>query len=582
MTPRDGFSAEVKPVEESRGWSFGPFELLPGRGLVRDDGVDVEIAAKPLAVLQHLVRHRERVVSRRELLEAIWPGVSVSDSALTSVLRDLRRALGESGDEIRFVATYRGRGLRFRAPVRAVQVQSGASEWQEAARHFERALRALDLVSASRGQATGNEPHRELRERGDLLVALARARWAGGSTDSARSAFLYAARVGRRTGDGQILAEAALGYAGRTDVTPGVNREAVSLLEEALASLPDGDSALRAELLARLGTESYYEVDPRRSDDLTREAMAMAERIPDKGVLGYAITARHFVLQRPEVSPRERLALGERVLSLFADEPPSDVLALALQECLVDQLELGDGDAFDHTFQHYQQVVAALEQPFFLWLESVFAGMRTLLAGRVDEAERAAHASFELGQRIGSPNASLALAGQLFGIRREQDRLAELLPIMDEMAADDGGLPVFRAGRAAVLAAAGPPERARAALDAALADELDDFPRDQNWLATLGTLAPAVAAFGRASQIELLVGQLAPYADRVIVVGQGVTTHGAVSHHLGLLTAALGAVEAADRHFDHAEAVHAQLRAPLWLARTRRARDLRTDGQIPG
>jgi hypothetical protein len=307
----------------------------------------------------------------------------------------------------------------------------------------------------------------------------------------------------------------------------------------------------------------------------------MAERTRDPGVLGYALTARHFSIQRPEVSPNERLALGKRVFDLLAEQPPSDGLAFALQERLVDLLELGEGDALEHTFQRYQQVVADLDQPFFQWLASVFAGMRALLAGRVAEAEQAAHASFEIGQRIGSPNALMALAGQLFGVRHAQGRLGELAPILDEIAAGEGELPVFLAGRAAVLAAAGPPAQARAALDAAFRHGLDEYPRDQNWLATLGALAPAVATHGNERQIQLLLENLEPYAERVIVVGHGVTTHGAVSHHLGLLAAALGADEPADRHFERAEEIHRRLRAPLWLARTRRARADATGREIP-
>lgn len=58
----------------------------------------------------------------------------------------------------------------------------------------------------------------------------------------------------------------------------------------------------------------------------------------------------------------------------------------------------------------------------------------------------------------------------------------------------------------------------------------------------------------------------------MIVVGQGATTHGAVSHHLGVLHAALGEQETAQRHFAEAEALHERAHAPLWLALTRHAR----------
>ena len=91
----------------------GEFELDEDRALLQVGGVPVKLHPKPLAVLVHLMRHRERVVSREELLEAVWPGISVSDQALWSAVRDLRRALGDTDTASRIIETVRGRGFRF-------------------------------------------------------------------------------------------------------------------------------------------------------------------------------------------------------------------------------------------------------------------------------------------------------------------------------------------------------------------------------------------------------------------------------------------------------------------------------------
>lgn len=559
------------------GLRFGSFELRPGRGLFDLEGRDLPISPKPLALLTHLVQHRDRVVPRSELLDEIWPGVQVSDAAFDSVLRDLRRALGETAAQPRLIATLRGRGLCFVGSVQEVpSARPGESAWQEAADHFERALRALDLVLSSQARTSESTHPGCERRRADLLVALARARWSAGSTDASRSAFLDAAEVGRRARDGSILAEAALGYAGRTDVTPGVNREAVALLREALEPVPKDAFALRSELLSRLGTELYYDGDASLSLDLTRQGIETAERAHDPGVLAYALTARHFVLQRPDVPIVDRLALGDRALELVGNRPASDVLALALQQRLVDLLELAGGAELEATLDRYERVVDELDQPFFRWLARMFRGMHDLLRGDVARAESTAHATFEIGRSIGTPNATLVLAGQLFGIRREQGRLAELESIMEAAASGEGAsLPIFQAGRVAVLAEGTAPDRTCTAIDAVFARDLDDFPRDQNWLAVLGTLAPAVAAHGSGPQIGRLIDLLEPHAGRVIVVGQGATIHGSTDHHLGGLCAALGRSEEAVAHFRRAGELHMALGAPLWIERTRREREMR-------
>jgi len=443
--------------------------------------------------------------------------------------------------------------------------------WDTAAVHFERALEALELVDASRGLAAEKDPGASHpRERGELIVALARARWSAGATEVARGAFLEAVQVARQSGDAEILARAALGLVGRSDVTPGVNRGAVSLLEESLEALSGEDSALRAELLARLGTELYYDEDPSRSDQLTKDALEMAERVGNQPVTAYVTTARHFACQRPDIKPAERLLLADRAISLVDASAGSDVLAFALQERLLDLFELGDGDAFDATFEHYERVVAELSQPFFSWLLSMFHGTRAMLKGEIEKAEQLAHTTLALGKSLGTPNADGVFAGQLFSIRREQGRLAELAPALDSVAQANQALPIFRAGRAAV-AAVRSKEEAIAAIEAVMSRDLEDLPRDQNWIATLGTLAPAAVVAGSTKRIRQLLTLLAPYAGRMIVVGQGAATHGAVSHHLGLLHAAVGEKDVAARYLGEAIALHRRARAPLWLEHTERA-----------
>jgi hypothetical protein len=320
-----------------------------------------------------------------------------------------------------------------------------------------------------------------------------------------------------------------------------------------------------------MGTELYYAADALESDALTHDALAMAERVGDVAVIAYTATTRHFACQRPEIDPKTRIDLADRAIALTQASPASDVLAFALQERMMDLLELGDGEAFDLTFARFEETTTALGQPFFTWLLSLFRGTRLLLEGKVDEAERMAIATLEIGQRLGTPNAEGAFAGQLFFVRREQGRLGELAAAFDDVAQTHRALPIFRAGRAAIASDASQGEANRA-LEEVMADDLDDFPRDQNWIATLGVLAPAALAAQSEHRIRQLLSLLAPYSGRMIVVGQGAALHGAVDHHMGLLHAALGEAEQAALALDAARALHTRAHAPLWLEHTRRAR----------
>src|SRR5215813_7345655 len=92
---------------------FGDCELsLERRELRRADTV-VEIEPQVFDVLDYLLRHRDRVVSKTELLDEIWGDRFVSESALTSRIKSARRAIGDTGREQRMIKTIHGRGYRF-------------------------------------------------------------------------------------------------------------------------------------------------------------------------------------------------------------------------------------------------------------------------------------------------------------------------------------------------------------------------------------------------------------------------------------------------------------------------------------
>ena len=75
------------------------------------------LAGRAFDVLEYLVRHRDRVIDKDELLSAVWPRVVVEANNLTQAVSAIRRALGDSRETPEFVATVAGRGYRFVAAV---------------------------------------------------------------------------------------------------------------------------------------------------------------------------------------------------------------------------------------------------------------------------------------------------------------------------------------------------------------------------------------------------------------------------------------------------------------------------------
>jgi DNA-binding winged helix-turn-helix (wHTH) protein/TolB-like protein/tetratricopeptide (TPR) repeat protein len=93
---------------------FGRFRLDPaGRRLTDEQGAVLPLAGRAFDVLEYLIRHRDRVVGKEELLAAVWPRLIVEENNLTQAVSAIRRALGDSRDTAEFVATVAGRGYRF-------------------------------------------------------------------------------------------------------------------------------------------------------------------------------------------------------------------------------------------------------------------------------------------------------------------------------------------------------------------------------------------------------------------------------------------------------------------------------------
>ena len=101
-------------------YAFGDFRLDAGRRLLSHQAQGfVPIASRAFDTLLYLVRNPGRVVTKRELMDAVWGEAVVEENNLTQTISTLRQLLGERPDEHRFIVTVSGRGYRFIAPITA-------------------------------------------------------------------------------------------------------------------------------------------------------------------------------------------------------------------------------------------------------------------------------------------------------------------------------------------------------------------------------------------------------------------------------------------------------------------------------
>jgi TolB-like protein len=110
-------SDEAASQVNSAAFRFANYEIDVARHELRRAGKIVPIEPQVFDLLVHLIRNRNRIVSREELIDAVWKGRVISEATLSSRVSAVRRAIGDNGDDQLFVRTLHKRGFRFVARV---------------------------------------------------------------------------------------------------------------------------------------------------------------------------------------------------------------------------------------------------------------------------------------------------------------------------------------------------------------------------------------------------------------------------------------------------------------------------------
>jgi len=94
-------------------YRFGPFQVDSGTRLLLREGQPVALAPKAFDLLCYLLAHPNRLIGKDELLKGVWPRGFVEEGNLSHNIFLLRKALGESPEEHRYIVTVPGRGYKF-------------------------------------------------------------------------------------------------------------------------------------------------------------------------------------------------------------------------------------------------------------------------------------------------------------------------------------------------------------------------------------------------------------------------------------------------------------------------------------
>ena len=193
--------------------------------------------------------------------------------------------------------------------------------------------------------------------------------------------------------------------------------------------------------------------------------------------------------------------------------------------------------------------------------------MHAILLGEFGEAERLAERALEIGREVQGELTTGVYGVQMFTIRREQGRLAEVAPLFRRFLDENPRDAAWRPGLALIASDLGFAEPARNAF-AEMAAGGFAFADDAKRGLTLSYLAEVCTRLGDALEAERLY-ELLPYRDNAIFAPVATVCCGAAGRYLGMLASVMGEWVVAEEHFEAALEFDERLRAWPWLAHTK-------------
>ncbi|HUJ65226.1 MAG TPA: AAA family ATPase, partial [Acidimicrobiales bacterium] len=350
-------------------------------------------------------------------------------------------------------ARHPGEALHYEvlAAERALQLLA----FDAAVEHYQKALE----------QSERTDPHGQTPTRFRLLLSKGHAERLAADHTGALATLHDAAILARTEGSWEDYAHAALSFE-EASWRPGLRAaEASAFLEDVVRRAPDPDIALARRAAISLARSYHYTGRFEDATTLADKALSEARRVGDPVALVHALTVSSQV--RVPIFPAEAddvVALASEVWDLRENLSDLDEVCTVSEYALVSELIRGDGPGVDRWFGRLGSLSTVVETRFAQYVHINMQSMRALLAADLVEAEALAERSQELGRQLGE-DVSGVYGLQMFLVRREQDRLRELAPMVQMLLSKNPVAEMWQPGLIALLAELGMRDEGRQLLN---------------------------------------------------------------------------------------------------------------------
>ena len=230
--------------------------------------------------------------------------------------------------------------------------------------------------------------------------------------------------------------------------------------------------------------------------------------------------------------------------------------------------ELGDRARLNRSLAALTELGEVRQRLNLQWISRHGAAMLAILDGNFAAAENFAREGLKLGRLTFGDQVEGVYGIQMFSIRREQGRLAEVAPVVKRLIDENPDEKTWLPGFALIAADLGFEEPARRRLRE-LAETGFDMPFDAKRSASLSYVAEVAALLGDSDAAARLYELMSVYQHMTITAGIVTVCYGAASRYLGMLAATLGEFDKAEAHFEHALEMNQRIGARPWLAHTK-------------